>query len=87
MPRTYTPKAGGYIWRDTLLRVIARHQRGIERLRHLHRQASRAENKDLIAEQIADHANSIADLYALLGSRDGDVLEQVDELLETDNHD
>lgn len=82
MARTYTPKTGGYIWRDTILRVIARHQRGIERLRHLHRQASRAENKDLIAEQIADHANSMSDLYVLLGSRDSDVMEQIEDILE-----
>lgn len=85
MARTYKPKAGGYIWVDTIRRCIARHERGIERLRHLHKQASRAENKDLIAEQIADHAASIADLYALLGSRDGDVLEQVEEMMEDES--
>lgn len=80
-------KAGGYLWRDEIRRLIRMVSDEVAVLQRIHHQAKREENKNDLAQLLANHAAMLGVLYGLLdydGRSDGDVLSQVEELMEED---
>lgn len=80
-------KVGGYLWRDEIRRLIRMVSDEVAVLQRIHNQAKREENKNNLARLLANHAAMLGVLYELLdydGRSDGDVLSQVEELMEED---
>lgn len=81
-------KVGGYLWRDEVRRLIRLVGDEVAVLQRIHNQAKREENKNDLARLLANHAAMLGVLYGLLDydgrSDNGDVLEQVEELMEED---
>lgn len=81
-------KVGGYLWRDEVRRLIRLVSDEVVVLQRIHNQAKREENKNDLARLLANHVAMLGVLYELLDydgrSDNGDVLEQVEELMEED---
>lgn len=81
-------KVGGYLWRDEVRRLIRMVSDEVAVLQRIHHQAKREENKNDLARLLAQHVVMLGVLYELLdydGRSDGDVLSQVEELMEDED--